>query len=274
MQNSRTRLLVVLGVIALTVALYFAPKKIEKKDTVENAVGFSIENQITEVKGRLKREEKDQVVSIEDLLKKNPSDPKVLDSLGKLWDRFQIPQISSYYYEEIAKTESTEENWINAAFRYFDAFKMTGDSSKRAYFVTKAIDSYKKVLEINPKNYDAKTDLGVCYAEGTSNPMQGIMMLREVVQEAPNHVMAQYNLGILSVKSGQLDKAIDRFKNVLAIDPTIEDARFLLGKTYMQMGNNAEALKSFETLKKESKNEELVKEVESLISQINNHQTH
>jgi TolA-binding protein len=271
MQNSRIRLLVVFGVIALTAALYFAPKKIEKQVTAENPSGFSVEDQINQSKGRLKREEKDQIVSLEDLLKKNPSDLKIQDSLGKMWDRFQTPQISSYYYEEIAKSEPSEQNWINVAFRYFDAFKMTGDSLKRVYFVNKAIDCYKKVIEINPKNYDAKTDLGVCYAEGTSNPMQGIMMLREVVQEAPKHVMAQYNLGVLSVKSGQLDKAVARFENVLVLDPSLEDARFLLGKTYMQMGNNAAALKNFEILKKESKDPALVKEVESLISQINNH---
>ena len=151
MQNSRIRLLVVLGVIALTAALYFAPRKIEKKVSAENPSGFSIEDQITEVKGRLKEEEKNQIVSFEDLLKKNPDDKQIQDSLGKLWDRFQTPQISSYYYEEIAKSESTEQNWINAAFRYFDAFKMTGDSLKRVFFVNKAIDCYKKVIEINPK---------------------------------------------------------------------------------------------------------------------------
>ena len=144
MQSSRTRLLVVLGVIALTAALYFAPKKIEKKVTADTLAGFSIDDQINEVKGRLKSEEKEQITAIEDLLKKNPSDKNIQDSLGKLWDRFQTPQISSYYYEEIAKSESTEQNWINAAFRYFDAFKMTGDSLKRTYFVNKAIDSYKK----------------------------------------------------------------------------------------------------------------------------------
>lgn len=270
MQNSRIRLLVILGVLALTVALYFAPKKAEKKITAENPTGFSIEDQITEGKRRLQRQEKDQIISIEDLLKKEPTNKALLDSLGKLWDRFQTPQISAYYYEEIAKSESTEQNWINVAFRYFDAFKMTGDSSKRSFFISKAIDSYKKVIDINPNNYDAKTDLAVCYAEGPT-PMQGIMLLREVVQAAPKHVMAQYNLGILSVKSGQLDKAVVRFENVLAIDSSFMDARFLLGKTYMQMGNNAAALINFETLKKESKDAALVKEVESLISQINNH---
>ena len=93
MQNSRIRLLVVLGVIALTAALYFAPRKIEKKVSAENPSGFSIEDQITEVKGRLKEEEKNQIVSFEDLLKKNPDDKQIQDSLGKLWDRFQTPGV-------------------------------------------------------------------------------------------------------------------------------------------------------------------------------------
>lgn len=271
MKNSRIRIAFVLGAILLTALLYFAPQKADKKTVTENPSGFSIEDQITAGKGRLKRQEKDQIIALEDQLTKNPGSKVFLDSLGKLWDRFQTPQISSYYYEEIAKSESTEQNWINTAFRYFDAFKMTGDSARRVYFVNKAIDCYKKVIALNPNNYDAKTDLGVCYAEGTSNPMQGILMLREVVQQNPKHIMAQFNLGVLSVKSGQLDKAVDRFKNVLEIDPSIEDARFLLAKTYMQMGNKEEALKNFGILQKESKDDGLLKEVESLISQINNH---
>jgi tetratricopeptide (TPR) repeat protein len=271
MFKSRIRLLVVLGTIVLTAALYFAPQKATRTSETESPAAFSIEEEITAGKGRLKRQEKDQIIVVEDLIKKNSSDKVLLDSLGKLWDRFQTPQISSYYYEKIAEKEPTEQNWINAAFRYFDAFKVTGDSSRRVYFVNKAIDGYKKVLEINPKNNDAKTDLGVCYAEGTSNPMQGIMMLREVVQEDPKHIMAQYNLGILSLKSGQLDKAAERFEKVLEIDPKIEEARFLLARTYVQLGKNEPALKNLEILKKESQNPELVKETESLISQINNH---
>ena len=101
MKSSRTRLLVVLGVIALTAALYFAPKKIEKEVSADNPAGFTIEDQINEVKGRLKSEEKDQITSVEELLKKDPENKLFRDSLGKLWDRFQTPQISSYYYEEI-----------------------------------------------------------------------------------------------------------------------------------------------------------------------------
>ena len=73
--------------------------------------------------------------------------------------------------------------------------------------------SHGKVLAINPDNLDAKTDLGICYAEGTTTPMQGIMLLREVVEKNPG-ANAQFNLGILSVRSGQYDKALERFSKV------------------------------------------------------------
>ncbi|MBK7682250.1 MAG: tetratricopeptide repeat protein [Bacteroidetes bacterium] len=96
---------------------------------------------------------------------------------------------------------------------------MANDSMIQSLLVGKAITNYQKVLELNPNNLNAKTDLGACYADGTSEPMKGIMLLRDVVAADPNHEMAQYNLGMLSVKSGQLDKAIERFQKVPEINP-------------------------------------------------------
>src|SRR4051812_5466831 len=121
-----------------------------------------------------------------------------------------MPQISAHYYENSAELNPTEKSWINAAFRYYDASHLASDSVVRKQFTDKAVMAYQNVLKINPDNLDAKTDLALCYAEGPA-PMQGIMLLREVVAKNPNHEMAQYNLGILSVKSGQYDKAVIRF---------------------------------------------------------------
>lgn len=180
-----------------------------------------------------------------------------------------MPQISSHYFEEVAMKNPTEKAWINTAFRYYDSFRITGDSALRKFFVEKAIDSYQKVLEINPGNLDAKTDLGLCYAEGTSAPMEGIKLLREVVTSDPEHEMAQYNLGILSVKSGQYDKAVERFEKVILINPANNEARFLLGRTYSLIGKNELALRNLNMIK-ETGNSRLNDEVNNLINQINN----
>ena len=136
--------------------------------------------------------------------------------------------------------------------------------------VEKAIGAYKKVLEINPTNLDAKTDLGICYVEGSSTPMQGIMMLRDVVKENPEHENAQFNLGVLSIKSGQFEKAIERFEKVLTINPKRNEAQILLGESYMKTGNKEKALENLEKAKKQATDPQLIQEVSNLISQVNN----
>ena len=40
--------------------------------------------------------------------------------------------------------------------------------------------------------------------------MQGIMMLREVLEEDPKNELALFNMGMLSIQSGQYDKAVER----------------------------------------------------------------
>lgn len=271
--TKRTQLLVLIGALALTAVLYILPQKAIKKETdsigTENRESFSFESLLTSAKGSLKREELEPVSKIESELSKNQHNISLLDSLGKQWDRLQQPFISSHYFEMIALEEPGEKTWLNAAYRFFDAFRMAGDSTLRTLMLKKAITGYSNVLTYNADNLDAKTDLGVCYVEGTAEPMKGIMMLREVVSKNPSHENAQFNLGVLSVKSGQYDKAIDRFQKVLQINPSRKEMYFMIGKSYLLSGNKVKALENLEKLKKETTDLQLIEQTNSLISQIN-----
>ena len=51
-----------------------------------------------------------------------------------------------------------------------------------------------------------------------SDPMKGILKLRKIAEDDPNNVEAQFYLGIFSVQSGQLKKAITRLTKVLELD--------------------------------------------------------
>lgn len=66
-----------------------------------------------------------------------------------------------------------------------------------------------------------KTAEAVALVQG-EDPMRGIMMLREVLQEDPDNVEAHWHLGLFSIQSGQYDKALERFKKVRELD---EEAR-------------------------------------------------
>ena len=261
--------LIVLSAAALTALLYFAPRTTSKTSShpgpekKESSVDFNFENFVTETKKQLTPGE---VVRLQKFSESKES--SAVDSIVSIWDNAKQPGISASYFEEKAHSDNSEKSFINAAYRYFDGFKMAQDSLQRSYFVSKAIENYTKVLELNPKNLDAKTDLGICYAEGTSNPMQGIMMLREVVKENPNHENAQLNLGFLSIKSGQYEKAIDRLNIVFKINPARIDAYIFLGQTYFQMGKKEKAIESFEKFKSLSNDDKMIAEVSAYIAEI------
>lgn len=77
------------------------------------------------------------------------------------------------------------------------------------------------------------------------NPMEGIMMLREIIGKDENNVEAQYWLGVFSVRSGQYDKAIERFNKVIQIRPDYIAAYIDMGGLYVEMDSTEKALTYF-----------------------------
>src|SRR5690606_23405365 len=98
---------------------------------------------------------------------------------------------------------------------------------------------------LDNKNLSAKTGLGSALVTGTSNPMQGIALLREVVEADPKNVEANKALGLFSLQSQQFDKAIDRFKTVVEQKPDAE-SYFYLATGYEKSGLKSEAIAAYQ----------------------------
>ena len=176
--------LIGVSAVVLVGLLFLLPrhKKGDKVADIPVTNSFSIDQFEQQAKLSLDTTQLHQIDALNSL-----KEPERFDSLAAFWDRISVPGLAAKYMELLAKGTPTEKSYINAAYRYFDAWKQAQDSLSRDYFVGKAIASYSEVLKINPENLNAKTDLGICYAEGTNNPMQGITMLKEVVEKDPNH---------------------------------------------------------------------------------------
>ncbi|CAN5486729.1 hypothetical protein BH11BAC1_BH11BAC1_25400 [soil metagenome] len=271
MQARSQQLLLFAGASVLTIALYLAPNKVTSEKKTDRTETSDFEMQLNVAKSGLQRQEADMINSLEAKLEKESDNLSLMDSLGTRWDALQKPAIAAHYFEIHAKKEPGEKSWLNAAYRYFDAFQSTTDSVQRKTMVQNAIRCYENVIQKNPENLDAKTDLGICYVEGASNPMQGILMLRDVVKENPEHENAQFNLGILSMRSGQYEKSVERFQKVLSINPQRKEMYLLTGRAYLMAGNKAKAAENFEKLKKESADASLVAQANNYINQISNH---
>ncbi len=87
----------------------------------------------------------------------------------------------------------------------------------------------------------------VALVQGGENPMQGIMMLREILEKDPDQIDVHWHLAQFSIQSGQYEKAVERFKKVLELDRNDQypDASFYLGKTYATLNRNDEAIAQF-----------------------------
>jgi len=278
MKSRKLQILLVLGTVILTVGLALSPSQVNMKPN-SNAPKASPNQAASQelnadallksAKSALTKEQLAQLDQLELGLKVNgEKDTAVLDQIGRFWDRQGIPAASAIWFEKKSDLQKTEKSFLDAAYRYFDSFKLAQDSGLKDLFVAKAISNYSKVLDLNPDNLDAKTDLGACYAEGTGEPMKGIMLLRDVVSKNPNHEMAQYNLGMLSVRSGQFDKAVERFKKVLEINPQRTQLYYYLGQIYLQEGDTTKALESYKSFIKKSEDYEAVSQVGQMVKEL------
>ena len=80
--------------------------------------------------------------------------------------------------------------------------------------------------------------------------MQGIMMLRGILEEYPENTTAIFNLGLLSMQSGQFDKAVGRFEKLMTIDGSNFQAAYYLGVSYFETENYDKAREWFTKIKK------------------------
>ncbi len=273
MSGNVIRVFLVVAALVLAIGLFLAPSQVNviqggklKSDSQNSS--FDYKGLIKTAKASLDEKQRGEIMALEMTLDSKLDSLPLYDSIGLAWDRANIPAVSAYYFELKAEKNPSERNYLEAAYRFFDAYKIAADTNLRTYMVQQAIINYQKVIEINPSNLNAKTDLGVCYAEGTSEPMKGILMLREVVAADPNHEMAQFNLGLLSLKSTQFPKAIDRFDKVIAINPKRTDVYLYKAQTYMQMGDTMSAVKSFEEYKVKSDDYEMIQQVSKYLDQL------
>ena len=191
-----------------------------------------------------------EITTLETALKNadEPSKLALYKQLAQKWDDVNVAIPSAFYKELVAQTESSYENWVLAGDQLTTAYQTTQDSTSQPTLVQKAITAYQTALKLNPASLNAKTGLGSAYVSGTANPMQGIQLLLEVVKEDPKNVKANTNLGLFSMRSGQFDKAVARFKTVIEQKPDPE-AWFYLATSYENLGQNKDAILAFEKSK-------------------------
>lgn len=185
-------------------------------------------------------------------------------ALAQKWDDMEQDIPSALYLEIVAAKEPSLNNWLITGDRFIKAFDNTRDSVMQPALLQKANVAYTNAMQIDSTSNDAKTGLGITIVNGMGMPMQGIAMLMDVVKKDPKNLKANMSLGTFAIKSGQFDKAITRFKDIIAIKPS-PDAYFYLGTAYENLGKNAEAVDAYLKSKKLAANPTLSKFIDERV---------
>jgi tetratricopeptide (TPR) repeat protein len=104
--------------------------------------------------------------------------------------------------------------------------------------------------------------------EGTSDPMKGITLLREIEKTDSNNVDLQLAFAAFSSKSGQMDKAIIRFEKVLKLKPDYLEAYLYLADAYEKKGDKQKAIIALESYSSLIEDEGVKKEIKKYINQL------
>lgn len=193
----------------------------------------------------------------------------VYNQLAEFWrDSIRSFFPAAYYTGEAAKLENTEKKLTFAAHLYLDKIRIQPDPELKDWMAEQAKGLLEQALKLNPNNDSTKVSLGSCYIFGNvhGNPMDGIMMIREVAEKDPHNVYAQMMLGIGGAMTGQFDKAIERFKAVMEHQPNNLEARLNLAEVYEQKGDKQNAIEWYEKSKVLISNEEIIKEIDERIA--------
>lgn len=152
--------------------------------------------------------------------------PAVAEKIGDLFSDATAFDSAVYYYEKAAKLKDNLALKIKLSEAYYSWFGVT--EGKNDKVATSCKETLKEIVTISPSNLEAKSKLGYLMTLTSQAPMEGVAILKEVLAVDPQYRTALFNLGLLDIRSGQIDKAIPRFEKILTLDASDQISRFYL----------------------------------------------
>ena len=249
MLKSRIILLVISSLVV--VGLFFLPRVVVENDQEISSVAGDSAGASSQLHAPVSTDISNRIRELRAAFSGNSRNEKnaiFADSLAKLYADAARFDSAAWFAEQAAKFFNNEVSWSKAAEVYYQAYNFAVDAKKQAAYAVKAREYFDKVLTVNPTDLEAKTKLAMTYLSD-ANPMQAITTLREVLAQDPDNKLALYNMGMLSIQSGQYDRAVERLGRLVEIDQENTQAHLLLGIAYMNSGKRKKARAEFEKVK-------------------------
>ncbi|MFC0774555.1 tetratricopeptide repeat protein [Terrimonas alba] len=257
-----------------------------KKNTVEathtendghdhgNQAAISIDSILTLAKKQLNPAQVTRLSMLENSISRGDvkeQQLKVYHQLSHFWgDSMRLFAPYAWYEAEAARLENSEKTLTFAAHLFLDNLQQEQNPDLIKWEAGQAKDLFERSLKINPDNDSSKVGLGACYLFGniSTNPMEGLGKIMEVVNKDSTNIYAQMTLVKGSILSGQIDKAINRLSTVHRLQPDNIEAILMLAEVYERKGDKKIAAdwykKSLQYIKRPDVRTEIEKRITEL----------
>lgn len=282
--NKQQAILVGGGIVLVFVLFLFGktipPKKVNNNPTVSEAAiqkptAIQFSDLLNKAKLKLTPEQNERITRLENSVTRGNVKEQQLHiyhQLARFWkDSARIFEPYVFYTAEAAKLENSEKNLTFVARQFLDNLMIEGEPAMQTWLATNAKDLLEKALVLNPNSDSSKIGLGACYILGniSNNPMQGILPVKAIAEKNPDNLYAQLILGLGGKKSGQYDKAIERFTIIVTKQPNDLEAALNLAECYDAKGDKPNAIRWYSEVKKLIPNPKAKEELDKRIKQLN-----
>jgi hypothetical protein len=270
------------GALVLCFVLFFFGKTIPPKKPVSSQPSaqehehqsISFDELLLQAKKKISSDQAMRLVKLENSVIRGDIKEQqihVYHQLARFWaDSAHIFEPYVYYMGEAAKLENSEKSLTFAAHQFLEGLMGEGQPAVQNWLAGNAKVLFEKALAINPDNDSSKIGLGACYIFGhlSENPMEGILPIREIAEKNPANLYAQIMLALGGKKSGQYDKAIERFLLVVKGEPENISAVLNLAECYELTGDKGNAVKWYQRTKDLVKLPEAQQAIEKRITEL------
>ncbi len=269
MNNSsvrRTGLIMITGIALLAVYLFARTTKSERSPeemplTTNEVPELTEDSYLTEL--RMSLGKNDTLNLIEQAEK---SGEYLL--AASLYDSLSQPLAAALFRGKAAAKSGSDSLLIAAGDGFYDLLSFIKDKSIRQFVAKEAMGYYQKASAADTAAGLPKVKMAATYMDGLDQPMQGVMLLLDVIKKDSNNLDANLLLGKYGIISGQYGKAIARLEKVVSLQPENSEALFMLGEAYLNSGNKDKGIKCFEQSKKYVDSRDLKEAIDSYIRQV------
>ncbi len=231
----KSQLYLLVGAVALVVLLFQLPRNVVENDQLQQVVDTKehtfdipekVQAQIEALRSSIKSEENFAKKSI------------FAHSLAIAFLDYGVIDSALTYARAIEDWEIVASR--KAADIYFIAFERSPSAEVGITYARQAREILEQLLEKDPEDLFLKNRLAMTLV-ASENPMVGISMLREIVEEDERNRQAILNLGLLSIQSGQFDRAKNRFEKLISLDSTDLESKLYLSVSMIELNEQTQA---------------------------------